>query len=118
MIKRISLLMLLSLCWTACTEGAVIDDSQVQRGTATVQVTTRTPTTSQSGLAEEGGTPVVATPTAAAVHPDAEIQKSPTLTPTAGSKQHPSTAFEEITANNATQLTQISKIRFDPWDLV
>ena len=117
-IKRISLLMLLSLCWTACTEGAVIDDSQVQRGTATVQVTTRTPTTSQSGLAEEGGTPVVATPTAAAVHPDAEIQKSPTLTPTAGSKQHPSTAFEEITANNATQLTQISEIRFDPWDLV
>jgi dipeptidyl aminopeptidase/acylaminoacyl peptidase len=117
-IKRISLLLLLSLCWVACTEGSVIDDSQVESGTATVQVTTRTPTTSQSGLAEKGETPVEATPIAAVVHPETEIQKSPTLTPTAPGEPHPSTTFEEITTNNATQVTQISEVRFDPWDLV
>ncbi len=117
-IKRISLLLLLSLCWAACTGGAVIDGSQVESGTATVQVTTRTPTTSKSRLAKEGETPVAATPTAAAVHPETEIQKSPTLTPTAPGESHPSTSFEKITANNATQLTQFSEIRFDPWDLV
>ena len=118
MMKRISLLLLLSFCWAACTEGAVIDDSQVQNGTATVQVTTRTPTTSQSGLAEESATPVEPKPNETAVHPDSEIQKSPTSTPTAAGQPHPSTAFEEITTINATRLTQISEVRFDPWDLV
>jgi len=116
--KRISLLLLLSLGWAACTEGTVIDDSQVQNGTAIVQVTTRTPTMSRSRLTEEGETPVEATPTAAAGHPEAEIQKSPTSTPTAPGEPHPSTYFEEITANNATQLTQFSEVRFSPWDLV
>jgi WD40 repeat protein len=117
-IKRISLLLLLSLGWAACSGGTVIDDSQVESGTETVQVTTRTPTTSQSGLAEEGEPPVEATPTAAAVHPETEIQKSPTLTPTAPGEPRPSTSFEVISANNATQVTQISEIRFDSWDLV
>jgi len=116
--RRISLLLLLSLCWTACTEGAAIDDSQVSSGTATVQVRTRTPATSQSELAEEGETPVEATPTAGAGQPEAEIQKSPTSTPTATGQPHPFTAFEEITINNATKLTQISEVCFDPWDLV
>jgi len=116
--RRISLLLLLSLGWSACSGRAEIDDSQVESGTATVQLITRTPTTSQSGLAEEGGTPIVTTPTPAAGHSKAEIQKSPTSTPIAPSEPHPSTSFEEITANNATQVTQISEIRFDPWDLV
>ena len=116
--KKISLLLLLSLGWAACSGGTVIDDSQVESGTATVQANTRTPTTSPSRLVEESATPVEATPTATAVHPETEIQKSPTLTPTAPGEPQPSTAFEEITANNATQLTQFSEVRFSPWDLV
>jgi len=116
--RRFSLLLLLSLCWTACTEGTAIDDSQAQSGTATVQVITRTPTTSRSGLAEEGETPVQTTPTAAEGDPETEIQKSPTSTPTAANQPHPFTALEVITANNVTQLTQFSEIRFDPWDLI
>jgi len=116
--RRFTLLMLLSLGWAACTKGPVIDDSQVESATATVQVTTRTPTTSQSRLADEGETPVEATPTTIAGDPETEIQNSPTSTPTASGDPHPSTAFEEITANNATQLTQFSEVRFDPWDLV
>ena len=116
--RRIPLLLLLSLCWAACTEGPVIDDSQVQSGTATVQVTTRTPITNQSQLAEEGATPVEATPTVAAGHPEAEIQKSPTSTPTAVGQYRLSTAYEEITTNNATKLAIFSEVRFDPWDLV
>ena len=117
-IKRISLLLLLSLGWAACSGGTAIDDSQVQNGTETVQVTTRTPTTNQSGLAEEGDTPVAATPIATVVHPETEIQKSPISTPTAAGEPHPSITFEEITTDNATRVTQISEIRFDPWDLV
>ena len=116
--RRIILLLLLSLGWTACSGGFAIDDFQVENGTAIVRVTTRTPTTSHSGLAEGSATPVEATPTTAAVHPETEIQKYTTSTLTAASQTETSTAFEEITANNATQLTQISEIRFDPWDLV
>jgi WD40 repeat protein len=116
--KRITLLLFFSFYWAACSGGTAIDDSQVQSGTATVQVTTRTPTTSQSGLAEESTTPVEPKPNATAVHPVSEIQKSPTLTPTAAGQPDISTAFEEITTINATQVTQISEIRFDSWDLV
>ncbi len=117
-IKRISLLLLFSLCWAACSEGTAIDDSQVESGTATVQVTTRTPTTSQSGLTEESATPVEPKPNATAVHPESEIQKSPPSTPTAAGPPDISTVYKEITTINATRLTQISEVRFDPWDLV
>jgi len=117
-IKRISLLLLFSLCWAACSEGTAIDDSQVESGTATVQVTTRTPTTSQSGLTEESATPVEPKPNATAVHPESEIQKSPPSNPTAAGPPDISTVYKEITTINATRLTQISEVRFDPWDLV
>jgi WD40 repeat protein len=118
MMRRISVLLLISFNWAACTEGVVIDDSQIESGTANVQVTTRIPTTSRSGLAEESEIPVEVTSTATSVHPETGNQRSPTLSPTTAGQAPPFTAYGEITINNASKLAIFSEVRFDPWDLV